>query len=80
MQEAGANRKEIADIMARLRRLRVNLAQDAAEAQKRIDQLDIVHRMTPAQEAELDDLADLLDVIENKMDAIDAALSSLGSI
>jgi len=80
MQEAGANRKEIADIMARLRRLRVNLAQDAAEAQKRSDQFDMVRQMTPAQEAEADRLADLLDVIENQADAIDDALSSLGSI
>ena len=80
MQEAEANRKEIAAIMARLRRLRVNLAQDAAEAQKRSDQFNMVHRMTPAQEAEADRLADLLDVIENQIDAIDAALSSLGSI
>lgn len=80
MQETGANRKEIADIMARLRRLRVNLAQDAAEAQKRSDQFDMVQRMTSAQEAEADRLADLLDVIENQVDAIDAALSSLGSI
>lgn len=80
MQKAEANRKEIAAIIARLRRLRVNLAQDAAEAQKRSDQFDMVHRMTPAQEAEADNLANLLDVIENQIDAIDAALSSLGSI
>lgn len=80
MQGTEANRKEIADIMARLHRLRVNLAQDAAEAQKRSDQFDMLHRMTPAQEAEADRLADLLNVIENQVDAIDNALSSLGSI
>lgn len=80
MQETEANRKEIADIMARLRRLRVNLAQDAAEAQKRSDQFNMVRRMTPAQEAEADRLANLLDVIESQVDAIDAALFSLGSI
>lgn len=80
MQEAGANRKEITDIMARLRRLRGNLAQDAVEVQMQINRFDMVHRLTPAQEAESDNLADLLDVIENKLDAIDAALSFLGSI
>lgn len=70
-------RQDIATILVQLRHVHGSLEHDAAETQKKVDQFDTLHNLTPAQEAEADKLAQLLDNIESMSDAVDAAIFAL---
>lgn len=74
MQNTKASVKEI---LERLRLLRVEISQQAAEVSKKAHRYDMLHDLTPQEEDAADALCSLQEDLESQLDAIDTALEAL---
>jgi len=74
MQNTKASIKEI---LERLRLLRVEISQQAAEVSKKAHRYDMLHDLTPQEEDAADALCSLQEDLESQLDAIDTALGAL---
>ena len=77
MQSTKASVKEM---LERLRLLRVEITQQAAEVSKKARQYDMLHDLTPQEEDAADALCSLQEDLESQLDAIDTALGALSCL
>lgn len=69
--------RAVREIMARLRSIRAETAQEAVKTSRQAQHFETLHDLTKEQEAEADAVNDQLDTLEIELDAIDCALLSL---